>query len=1448
MDVATLMDQAIKLGMDSDTAQGFIDLQLRNHQERVLKNQEREDRLFEREERRKKEEKAEEEKRKKEEERSKKEERAYEMELFEREEKRKKEEREHEMELVKLKLSAGDSGIFSEDKRMVKSLPKIPPFNEDIDEVDLYIQRFEKLAVFHKWEKTEYATLLGTLLRGKALKVYCGLAPSVADNYEELKSALLKAFQVNPNNYRKKFRESTIEQGESYVQLICRMRQYYDKWLELSEVLSTYEQVSDYMIFDQVLSNCSSELRAYLLEKKFSSSHEMALCADRYMAAHGITKCKRTKVPTKSSGIKPLSKTKTSEPLNKSELNPYRNVRCHLCNQMGHIRPQCPDNPNNYKTGKSKEKFNVPEIKFAMACEEKPPNSIVDNKCKIFGEQAEAVFDTGCNAIVVRKDLIPKHYKLGKKTKVYNFMGVPVYLPRVKCYIQSKFFSGKVNAIVAPIRCTDVLIGLIPGLKENVMKGLNLIEMGDENKRSNNDIVINAVTRAQQVKQNKPIMPLTCMMQDLEINPTEFSNSQWSCSSLSKIRQILDSNEEITCKGRTIKFVNVDNVIYRKCIQSKDVSETGRMQLVVPLKYRQTIMKVAHESLLAGHFSSRKTVDKILHKFFWEKAGAEITRFCKSCHSCQKFGPKAKKVPLVKMPIISEPFSRIAIDIVGPITPASDRGHKYIFTVIDLATRYPEAVPLKNIDTVTIAESLVEVFSRVGVPKEILSDRGTQFKADLMSEVHRLLSIRALYTSPYHAACNGMVERLNGVLKNMLKKVCMDNPTDWDRYIPVVLFAYREIPNDSLKFSPFELLYGRNVRGPLSILHELLSNDNIEDNVKTTYQYVIDLRSKLQETAKIAVDNASISSRKYKEYFDRKTKPRKFVKGDEVLVMLPTSSNKFLMQWKGPYVVDSCHGNGVDYIIKVGNRLKLYHANMLKRYYRRVNVNTIQKSVQEAKSSHKLLCNVQVNVVDVSDSVTESELGGIEFYETTDTEYQINPNITVSQKLELIKLLSVFKDVIRDKPGVTNTLSHDIRLTSKIPIRSKSYPVPVNLIATFNEEIDKMLAMDIIEPSVSPYCSPVILIKKVDGSWRLCIDFRDLNDITIFDAEPMPTITESLHEFNNKVYFTELDLCKGYWQIPMVSEVKECTAFATKYGLMQFKRMPFGLKTACATFVRLMRIVLSGLSNTACYFDNIVIHSSNWKDHLIHVRAVLIRLREHGLTVGPNKCFFAFNRIKYLGYCLGNNTLSPLENRVVAIINLPLPATKKQLRSFMGTVQFYSRFIHEYSIKAAPITDLLKKGSSNSLSWSENQIKSFNELKCCLSKQPILVLPNFEKQFFLRTDASNEGVGAILLQENEGTLKPTCYGSKKFSDTEKRYSTIEKECYAIIWAVQKFKEYLYGKEFILQTDHLPLAYLHKMKNKNDRLMRWTLSLQPYSFLVEYIKGSDNIGSDMLSRC
>ena len=212
---------------------------------------------------------------------------------------------------------------------------------------------------------------------------------------------------------------------------------------------------------------------------------------------------------------------------------------------------------------------------------------------------------------------------------------------------------------------------------------------------------------------------------------------------------------------------------------------------------------------------------------------------------------KFPRVPLERMPLIDTPFKRVAVDLVGPIYPPSEQGHRYILTLVDYATRYPDAVPLKSISTEAVAEALVDMYSRLGVPEEILSDMGAQFVSECMQEVSRLLSTKQLTTSPYHPMCNGLVEKFNGSLKNMLKKLCYEQPKQWSRYINPLLFAYREVPQESTGFAPFELLYGRTVRGPMRILKELWTKEVDEPEVKTSYQYVFDLRERLEETLKI---------------------------------------------------------------------------------------------------------------------------------------------------------------------------------------------------------------------------------------------------------------------------------------------------------------------------------------------------------------------------------------------------------------------------------------------------------------------------------------------------------------------------------------------------------------------------------------------------------------------
>ena len=209
------------------------------------------------------------------------------------------------------------------------------------------------------------------------------------------------------------------------------------------------------------------------------------------------------------------------------------------------------------------------------------------------------------------------------------------------------------------------------------------------------------------------------------------------------------------------------------------------------------------------------------------------------------------KVPLGEMLLMEEPFKKVAVDLVGPIFPVSEKGNLYILTVVDFATRYPEEVALPKIETERVAKAFPEVFSRVGLPKEMLSDRGTQFTSDMMKEVSQLVSIKQQFTTPYDQRCNGLCGRINDVLKSMLKKMCQERPKDWDRYLPAILFAYGKAPQSSTGVSPFEFLYGRSVRGPMQILKELWTGD-CEDELRNTYQYVLEMKNHLEETCQLA--------------------------------------------------------------------------------------------------------------------------------------------------------------------------------------------------------------------------------------------------------------------------------------------------------------------------------------------------------------------------------------------------------------------------------------------------------------------------------------------------------------------------------------------------------------------------------------------------------------------
>lgn len=1045
----------------------------------------------------------------------------------------------------------------------------------------------------------------------------------------------------------------------------------------------------------------------------------------------------------------------------------------------------------------------------------------------VSGKKVVVLRDTGCTGCVIRRSLVDDDQLLGKESDVTLIDETTQSYPLAMIDINCPFFTGKTEALCMDDTLYDLVIGNIDGSKLPDMSHFSAA----------------AVTRSQARLTEGTFRKLKVPDQIINDDKETLKQAQNTDEKLANIRCRVESGNTTVSRGLNrgeTKFVRKKDLIYREFTKGNKVT----LQLVIPQDFCERVLRLAHETLMAGHLGIKKTLDRVVSEFYWPGVCGDVARFCKSCDICQRTIQKGRvtKVPLGKLPLIDTPFKRVAVDIVGPIEPRSDRKSRYILTMIDYATRYPEAVALPSIETERVAEALVELFSRVGIPDEMLTDCGAQFTAEVMKEVSRLLSLQQLTTTPYNPKCNGLVERFHATLKQMLRRMCAERPKDWDKYLPALLFAVREVPQESLGFSPFELLYGRNVRGPMAILRELWSDEVNDEQVLSTYQYVIDLRDRLEQTCKLAHENLEKVQIKQKSYYDKRARSRRFDVGDKVLLLLPTDSNKLLLQWKGPYEIVEVV-NRMDYKVDVNGVVSTYHANMLKQYVERQDM-----------TSHRLL-HVETGSVDENDDTEDFPLDDYAFPTAKQPEsykeVSISDNLTSEQRLEVEALIEQYPDVLTSLPGCTNRIQHDIKLLTSEPIRSKGYPIPFKTRDVMESEIQEMLELGVIEPSISPYSSPVVLVPKKDGSVRFCIDFRKLNRVTEFDAEPMPNMEEVINKMSGHKYFTKMDLSKGYWQVSLTERSKPLTAFETSRGLFQFKTMPFGLVNSGASFCRLMRIVLSELPNVDSFVDDMWIFTETWENHVTSLRQVLDRLRSAKLTAKPSKCMIGYSSVECLGHNIVDQTVRPQEDKIRAIKDAPRPRTKRQMKSFLGLAGFYRRFIPNFSSIASPLTDLTKKDRTNSITnWQDQHEKAFQTLKNRLTSSPILRLPMFQdgKPFTLRTDASDIGIGAVLLQEFEGEGRlPIAYASKKLLPREKNYSVIEKECLAIIWGIEKFRKYLFGVEFLLETDHKPLSYMQTSKVLNPRIMRWAMRLQPYRFRIIAIRGQDNLGADYLSR-
>ena len=875
-------------------------------------------------------------------------------------------------------------------------------------------------------------------------------------------------------------------------------------------------------------------------------------------------------------------------------------------------------------------------------------------------------------------------------------------------------------------------------------------------------------------------------LQPLNISADRLRELQREDPTLSHARLVADGKCS-TAAGRG--FIWRDGLLYRQYHKPGHSDTPAEIeQLVLPMPCRKPVVELAHSSPMAGHLGRRKTTDRIFHRFYWPGLFRDVHDHCLACEQCQKSSPRGnRRAPLVPLPIIDAPFKRIAMDIVGPL-PRSSSGKRFILVICDYATRYPEAIALRTIDAPRIAKELITFFARVGIPEEILTDQGTNFTSQLLKEVYRLLQIRPIRTTPYHPQTDGLVKRFNHTLKSMLRKTANKDGKDWDELLPYLLFAYREVPQASTGFSPFELLYGHPVRGPLDVLKE--SWESSPKSAESIVSYVLLMQNRLSKLRDVVRTNLEEAQRAQKKWYDRNARSREFSPGDQVLVLLPTSTNKLLAEWQGPYPITR-RISEVNYEVRMADRRKqkrIFHVNMLRAWQAPTAVSCWAEDISDEDE----------------DPLTYSDT-------RSDSEPLFEESLSPTQVSDLQCIYERFATVLNSNPGRTTMAEHRIHTGLAKPVRLPPYRIPYAYRDIVREELKQMETDGIIEKSSSEWAAPIVLVKKKDSSLRLCVDYRRLNAVSEMDAYPMARVDDLIDRLGEAKYITTLDLSRGYWQVPVRREDQHKTAFTTPYGLFQFRVMPFGLQGAPATFQRMMDVLLDNVSEfAAAYLDDVIIHSKTWDEHVKHVSHVLRRLADAGLTVKPKKCQFAMSTCAYLGHVVGNGQVRPDTSKVKAVAEFPVPKSKSQVRAFLGLTGYYRRFIPHYAQTAAVLSDLTRKDAPNQVVWTSACQSAFDTLKRSLCSSTVLRSPDFTRTFILQTDASNRGIGAVLSQrDDEGVERPVAYYSRKLLPREEHYSAVE-ECLAIKLATHAFRVYLLGKPFIIQTDHRALKWLDQL--------------------------------------
>lgn len=1371
-----------------------------------------------------------------------------------------KAQREFELERLRLSQSIETTSLNSsrEERKYTPPLKSIiHKFDELNSDMALYLNLFERQASKLGLESSDYVNQLLALLPTKLAEQILRQPADKLEDFDYIKNYLLDRFKVDAESFRQKFNNHQRSSGTSFRDLVYDLETFLLGRLEKLEI-GDFESLKKLLICDQIKKRASAEMKEKFLDSwaKETDPEELAIKLDEFESVrkaikkNWVGKEKDDRKPDKNKFTfskenkekKPFNwrdRTKSQE--NKGKENAYekkKEIRCFYCSVVGHYKTNCPKLIKDQSTAVVNQIGITDDLGscFAPYLGEAEINDV----------KIVTLRDSGASFDLIGKQYIKPEQLTGESIWLKQPLQKELHcLPIASVTLKIADIgtvSTKAAVVDDSLEMNHYLLGnqtheIIEGAKMKKPELINQVvtrakkrqSEKEERERLRESETTNAVA---EIREETPIV----------IPPSEKEKSL-SLLGVNKERMKGLQREDATLnpcfekanKGNS-EFILENEILFR---QSKTNRGEVRKQVIIPVTLRKDVMELCHSNV-GGHLGVTKTKDKIFRYFAWPNSVKEIEEFVLSCHHCQMIGKprEVKKAPMKRVPIVTEVFTRFSADLTGPL-PLSENENRYLLTAMCLSSKYPEAIPLKEITSPAVINGFLRMFSRFGFPREIQLDLGRSFTSELTETFFEKFGIKVIHSSIHHPQSQA-IERFHRTVKRLLKVLCLENGADWEKNLPFALLVLRTTVHQSTGYSPAELVHGKNLRTPETIIFEKLCGIENEEQTPVT-EYIFDLINRLKKCQELAIESMEDAREKRKLWYDRDAVDRKFKPGDQVLVVATYKPNKFAVSWIGPGTVEK-QISETNYVVNIPGRREpsqVFHVNMLKPYRQRAEmINVLFSEITSVDNKETDLEIVyphsDPNVYDFNEIVRN---GNLEMKHTTD-------------QIEKLKgVLDRHRDLFSNDPGRTDLIEHDIELISDKPVRIKPYRMSQRQTEILKREIKRMLELKIIEIGESDYSSPLILVEAPHKQPRPCLDYRVLNSITRTEYFPIPNIEDRLDLVSSAKFITLVDLTKGYWQIPLTPRAQRYAAFSTPWGNFRPLVMPFGLVNAPYRFSKFMSLLLQGCENFCVpYLDDIAIFSKTWEAHMEHLDIILKKLEDAKLKIKPSKCQFAQDSVTYLGHVVGNGRRSPAEAKIQAVLDFPIPKSKTEIRQILGMVGYYARYIENYATIVEPLTRALKgKNRKESIEWSAEMQKAFEEVKRKLTDQPILYAPNYEHPFIVQTDASDLGVGVILAQRIEKEEHPILYLSRKFTAPERNYTTTEKECAAIIFAIKKLKHYLDGQKFTIETDHDPLVWLKRNAGKNPRLMRWALTLQPYDYTVIHRPGREIAHVDCLSR-